>query len=197
MSMYKIANLNYIGCYQDKHYRILGGKSTNSKGMTIEKCEDICRNENTQYYGVQASTWCFCGNNLRHSVKKPEGECNYKCDGNKKQNCGGNMRMSMFRHPDYLGCYLDKQYRILGGKSTNSKGMTVEKCKEICWDEYNQFYGLQASTWCFCGNTLRHSDRKPEGECNYKCDGNKNQNCGGSWRMSIYNNPDVDLLVCQ
>ena len=49
-------------------------------------------------------------------------------------------------------------------------------------------YLFQASTWCFCGNTLDpiHYPKKPEKDCKMPCIGNTQQMCGGGGRNSIY-----------
>ncbi|XP_062598585.1 uncharacterized protein LOC134260014 [Saccostrea cucullata] len=178
----------YLGCFQDQYNRILAEKNTNTKSMTVEYCRNFC--SNYQFYGVEFSSWCFCGNSLTTNVRKSEGEFNMKCSGNNRQICGGGWRINIYRKPDqkeYLGCFQDQNNRILTEKHTNIQSMTVEYCRNYC-AKY-QFYGVEYSSWCFCGSSLITNVRKPEGECNMKCSGNNRQICGGGWRMNIYRKP--------
>lgn len=40
---------------------------------------------------------------------------------------------------------------------------------------------------CFCGNALPKRARKlPKFSCNMKCTGNKNEKCGGLWKISVF-----------
>ncbi|XP_061186438.1 uncharacterized protein LOC133194513 [Saccostrea echinata] len=196
MNIYRNPDYNkgYLGCFQDQHNRVLTGKYAHTNTMTVQNCREMCIKENNQYYGVQASSWCFCGDALTKYVKKPEGECNMKCVGNKKEICGGGWRMNIYRNPGhnkgYLGCFKDQHNRVLTGKYAHTNSMTVQNCREMCMKENNQYYGVQASSWCFCGDDLTKYVKKPEGECNMKCVGNKKEICGGGWRMNIYRNPD-------
>ncbi|XP_062621145.1 uncharacterized protein LOC134282767 [Saccostrea cucullata] len=188
----------YLGCFQDQSNRTLAGKKTNKKSMTVKYCKNFCTKY--KFYGVEDSTWCFCGNYFTENVRHPERECNMKCSGNNKEICGGSWRMNIYRSPEYnneyLGCFQDQTSRTLADNYTNKKSMTVEYCRKFCTNF--QFYGVQYSTWCFCGNRLTKNVKKPEGECHMKCKGNLKQICGGSWRMNIYKKPEYnkDYLGC-
>ncbi|XP_062608867.1 uncharacterized protein LOC134270643 [Saccostrea cucullata] len=189
----------YMGCFQDQQDRTLTGKYTTTTSMTIETCKNICTKENNQFYGVQYSHQCFCGDFLSTNIPKPERECNMKCSGNKNQMCGGHYRMNIYRNLNYnqehlihLGCYQDQPTRTLAGKKTKSKSMTIETCKNICTKENTKFYGVEFSSECFCGSMLTTNILRPDRECNMKCNGNKQQTCGGIYRMNIYLNPDYN-----
>ncbi|XP_061186929.1 uncharacterized protein LOC133195065 [Saccostrea echinata] len=189
----------YLGCFQDQPKRTLAGKFTMTTSMTIETCKNICTKENNQFYGVQYSHQCFCGDSLTTTIPRSEKECNMKCSGNKQQMCGGIYRMNIYRNPNYkkdqeqplyLGCFQDQPKRTLAGKFTMTTSMTIETCKNICTKENNQFYGVQYSHQCFCGDSLTTNIPRSEKECNMKCSGNKQQICGGIYRMNIYRNPN-------
>ncbi|CAG2204413.1 unnamed protein product [Mytilus edulis] len=65
--------------------------------------------------------------------------------------------------------------------------MTLEKCKGLCIN--HRYLGLQNSYECFCGDSLGGSDvyqKTNESECNYACQGDSSQKCGGFWRSSVY-----------
>ena len=59
-----------------------------------------------------------------------------------------------------------------------------------------EFFGLQNGNQCHCGNTASRIIPVHPSNCNKRCDGNKTQFCGGSWRMNIFttNAPDYPLI---
>ena len=61
--------------------------------------------------------------------------------------------------------------------------MTVEKCKELCLNGGFAYAGIQYSRQCFCGDTAPIITAT---NCNMKCDGNRDQICGGYWAMNVY-----------
>ena len=50
---------------------------------------------------------------------------------------------------------------------------------------------LQYSIVCFCGNEYDTYGSAKESQCNMKCDGNKNEVCGGDWVNSIYSGINI------
>ncbi|CAC5420703.1 unnamed protein product [Mytilus coruscus] len=89
---------------------------------------------------------------------------------------------------EYLGCYVDDLSRMLDNRHGDIlTQMTLEWCKQKCYK--HQYLGLQASTQCFCGNSLGDQDvyqKTNDSECNRPCRGNSLQICGGYWRNSVY-----------
>ena len=49
-----------------------------------------------------------------------------------------------------------------------------------------KYAGLQASTWCTCGNLYGKHGRAANSECNMGCSAAPGVKCGGIWRNSIY-----------
>lgn len=45
---------------------------------------------------------------------------------------------------------------------------------------------IKAGDECFCGNKL--GKKKSDSECKTPCTGDKEQVCGGSWRLAVYKN---------
>lgn len=45
---------------------------------------------------------------------------------------------------------------------------------------------IKAGDKCFCGNKL--GEKKSDSECKTPCTGDKEQVCGGSWRLAVYKN---------
>ena len=48
---------------------------------------------------------------------------------------------------------------------------------------------LQAKNECFCGDKLTMSNKVKNGECMDPCKGDREQACGGGWRLAVYQNP--------
>ncbi|XP_062580890.1 uncharacterized protein LOC134242776 [Saccostrea cucullata] len=193
-----IVKSGYVGCYQDQWSRTLNGKKTTSSRMTVDKCRNICTNENTYYYGVENANECFCGNRLTRSVKKNDHDCLKQCRGNSRQGCGGAWRVAIYRNYNYkqtrvqtsglVGCYKDQRDRVLTGGRTKSSSMTLSVCRSRCQRENKKYYGLEVGEECFCGNYLKHNHKRSSSECLRPCKGNKAEGCGGNWRIVIYRN---------
>ncbi|ORY12630.1 hypothetical protein BCR34DRAFT_587097 [Clohesyomyces aquaticus] len=90
----------------------------------------------------------------------------------------------------YIGCGKDDAgKRTLNGPQTSGNSMTVEKCIDFCKSKNTQYAGLEYSGECYCGNSVA-ADRAPVkgsvGNCLMKCNGNKDQVCGGAAAISLY-----------
>ncbi|CAM9864281.1 unnamed protein product [Pylaiella littoralis] len=85
----------------------------------------------------------------------------------------------------YIGCYADVQSaRIFELKIDSSDSMTVSTCMELCEDTEYMYYGVQWGRECWCGNafdTYGESD-----SCDYDCEGDMTEICGGFDAMSVY-----------
>ena len=62
------------------------------------------------------------------------------------------------------------------------------------------FSGVQYSTQCFCGTEIAKRGKKISyRKCNRNCPGKRNQKCGGTWAMNIYNGSgrpcEKDILI--
>ena len=49
-----------------------------------------------------------------------------------------------------------------------------------------KYFGLQNGDSCYCGNDDSHFLPVAPEECDHPCSGNGNENCGSSWRLSVY-----------
>jgi hypothetical protein len=85
-----------------------------------------------------------------------------------------------------LGCFEDRDedrdmydYNLI-------EGVTIEKCLAVCKEHGFRFAGLQKGNECFCDDFYGRFGRKSNRECDYNCEGNQNQLCGGYWRNSVY-----------
>ena len=88
-------------------------------------------------------------------------------------------------------CYEDRSARVLNKRYWSDSSMTIEKCKQFCFEKNYLYAGVQFASQCFCGNVINPRIFTPKTECNMQCAGDSSQMCGGSWRMNIYKNPGI------
>ncbi|KAF2185196.1 WSC-domain-containing protein, partial [Zopfia rhizophila CBS 207.26] len=142
-----------------------------------------------EYYGE-----CYFGNSLDSSAQEGTG-CDSRCGGNFSQSCGGSGRMNLYKNTVYAtenpgigdfhlkGCYIDNQgSRALDHHFEDWNGMTVAKCVEAA-----KVFKYVAVDECYYGNTLA-SLATPSSGCNTPRAGNKAEMCGGSNRLTLYEN---------
>ncbi|OAL56652.1 hypothetical protein IQ07DRAFT_14022 [Pyrenochaeta sp. DS3sAY3a] len=74
--------------------------------------------------------------------------------------------------------------------------MTQQKCKNFCtlrsWQAPKapyKFFGIVAGNECHCGNSYSHTP-VPKLDCTTSCSGNPRQACGGTNRMTSWENED-------
>ncbi|TID26095.1 WSC-domain-containing protein [Venturia nashicola] len=93
----------------------------------------------------------------------------------------------------YLGCYRDKQQRLLDGAFTNKSSMAAGVCEEYCStissSSYYPLFGLEYGSQCYCGSSFAHEhpERVEEYWCGVPCMGKTSEICGGTWYISVYN----------
>ena len=82
-------------------------------------------------------------------------------------------------------CMVDNGNRVLGEDwQKNYPDQSVENCLNFC--KGYKYAGVQYGKECFCGNDSHNFQIVPDSQCNMKCSGNKDEICGGSWRMNVY-----------
>ncbi|KAH7409546.1 hypothetical protein BKA64DRAFT_720802 [Cadophora sp. MPI-SDFR-AT-0126] len=88
----------------------------------------------------------------------------------------------------YAGCYTEStKGRALSSKSFADDTMTVEICAQTCAGYI--WFGIEYRRECFCGDSLSAgSNITDESSCSMFCKGNALQVCGGSSRLTMYNN---------
>lgn len=86
----------------------------------------------------------------------------------------------------YTSCLPPSSLPILKSLSTSS--LTLQVCAGFCTG-YN-YFALQSSVQCLCGNTLLPSSSRgqEENKCDLSCAGDAAQRCGGMSSMSVYKN---------
>ena len=82
-------------------------------------------------------------------------------------------------------CVIDSRCRLLPHKMGNSGTNTPQECSGQCKSSGFKFFGVQASSECFCGNSAPPISSLRPDECKYPCSGDDTQFCGGGWRMNV------------
>lgn len=197
-----VDGFEYQGCYTDNiPQRVLSGKVYVENQMTLAKCAASCKASNYGFFGVTYGTECFCGTTLDSgSAEVPEVQCDMTCSGDHSEQCGSANRLNVYKNPaliqtgssnpetvgefKYKSCWTDDVAdRSLNAVDWRTDDMTIEKCAERCADY--QYFGLEYSRECFCGNELG-GQVAPEKECSLLCMGNGTQWCGGPARLNLY-----------
>ncbi|XP_053398181.1 uncharacterized protein LOC128556637 [Mercenaria mercenaria] len=100
----------------------------------------------------------------------------------------------------YIGCFIDYRYRVLNGKGKQFHPNSGNRCKNFCRGYGYRYAGTESGEECFCGNKIRI--KRPANNCDYECEGNPSEFCGGAWRISIYDiwycvtNPCLNGATC-
>ncbi|XP_052106228.1 zonadhesin-like isoform X16 [Mytilus californianus] len=196
---HKYAKCKKGKCICKSGYRGDGIRScTNNKDNT-PKCMMKCHKKARCIKGKCVCKAKYQGDGVRSCTKNKDKtpKCTRKC--HKKARCikgkcvckakyqGDGVRScTKGKESAYIGCYQDDSTRILPKEVLKDKGMTVQKCQQFCGQKGFKFAGVEYGYECFCGNVLRKDRKRKERDCKTPCSGNKQQICGGTWRISIY-----------
>lgn len=165
--------------------------------LTLETCKAYCVDDRGYiFFGVEFGTECYCGDHREESSTRVEdSECDMPCAGGESQTCGGASRINIYGSVDtpshvWLGCKTnsDPAGPALDEHSFVSTSMTNELCGTECEVEgpFN-YYGTQESDTCLCGDALRQSSKAAaNNECNMRCAGDMNWDCGGERRLTTF-----------
>ena len=138
---------------------------------------------------------CYCGNKInaaQGAVVATDGRCKLPCAGDGSQICGGSYGLSLYTLGlPYVGCAVDTAgaggARTLSGPQFTAPDMTIGKCLSACGTDY-ALAGVEYGSECYCGSPSTPLTLVDPSACNTKCKGASDQNCGGTWRLSVYNN---------
>lgn len=87
-----------------------------------------------------------------------------------------------------MGCALEVSGRALSGLSYTSSSMTIESCNAYCTQNNYALSGVEYGTQCYCGNGISSASSFGQTGCSMTCGGNSAEFCGGSNRLSVFNN---------
>ncbi len=134
-----------LGCYTEATIgRALADVTYANNAMTVEMCASECTG--FAMFGLEYHQECYCGNTLAAgSVATSKLECKYSCMGNSSENCGGDLRLNLYKfgatsivttvETTYTrqGCYTEGTgIRALTEKAYCSDSMSVEQCAIAC-----------------------------------------------------------------
>ncbi|KAL5598844.1 uncharacterized protein BROUX77_005877 [Berkeleyomyces rouxiae] len=194
-----------VGCYDDSGSTpALTLRSTESSDhMTVESCVSFCKGNGYRYAGLEYYGICFCGQTINSSPLEAD-QCNFPCNGNSSEVCGGNSKISVWADPtfgdfsevttaDYKasGCWSDdsSEGRALSWKQEALDGskMTPEMCLGSCKDGGYPYAGLEYGGECYCGVAIGNfSTSIDSSKCSTPCNGDASQTCGGPGALSLY-----------
>ncbi|CAB1117835.1 unnamed protein product [Ectocarpus sp. CCAP 1310/34] len=93
------------------------------------------------------------------------------------------------RNYTHLGCFVDKKSdRVMGHKITDEE-VDTEFCYDYCLEEHAPLMATQWGIECWCATEVDvEYERHGEAEelCDYKCGGDKTENCGGYNAFDLY-----------
>ncbi len=211
-----IGNYRFAGCYTESPTgRILPGNATSGDDMTAEKCAVFCQGWSFFGTEYSRECYCG-DNVDREAQPVPLTQCAMPCAGNASEVCGDANRVSLYHDntiagptdppvtdngsSGFLGCFTEVgraggEGRTLTGASFSSYNMSLDACESFCVNEGLQttqntpykYWGVEYGRECYCSDnlasgTLRVNDR----DCSQVCSGKKQEICGGSSLLSLY-----------
>ncbi|KAL7901012.1 WSC domain-containing protein [Trichoderma sp. SZMC 28014] len=203
----------YSGCFQDggpgNPNALIFRSTLPSNNMTVEECVSECKGNGFRYAGLEYYGVCFCGGTV-DGPQLDDSQCSFPCNGNKSETCGGNNILSVWQDPtfptkqvtigDYkaAGCYSDnsQQGRALSwSANVDASTFTTESCLAACEAEGFPLAGTEYGSECWCGNVLANSTAKvDDSQCNFACQGNSSETCGGRGLLDLYIATDLESL---
>ncbi|XP_063444974.1 uncharacterized protein LOC134725242 [Mytilus trossulus] len=139
--------------------------------------------------------------NVTQTQHQLEGVCN------EKQSCLINETSINFKHYqiprtidvsyrceyEYVGCYIDNWSRAYHFQPRNPHHeMSTQICYQFCLkqNQFVTFFATENGNECYCGNgeKLGNGAYRASSGCNEACKNNQNRDemCGGNWRLSVY-----------
>ncbi|ETS86981.1 hypothetical protein PFICI_00809 [Pestalotiopsis fici W106-1] len=210
------AGFSALGCYVDSgNPRLLTYQATSGSTNTPQSCATACQSAGYKYSGTEYASECWCGNTKpdNSTLATSSSECNMACSGDATQTCGAGNRLSVVDDTTWtssfgvrasygtwtlMDCYVDTSSRILpNGVSLSASGgssnATIAHCLDACAASGYPYCGEEYYSECY-GGQLSSSAAVASGAdplsagCDYPCNGNKTEACGGSNRILVYKN---------
>ncbi|KAI0121104.1 WSC domain-containing protein [Xylariales sp. AK1849] len=196
----------FAGCAADSgSQRTLSGYSFSASNMTVGYCTATCKAQGYPLAGLEYARECYCATTLSSSASYTSpADCQttpkMTCAGNQTQWCGAPSLLTIWNNtssssaaptklPGYLGCYAEASGHLLNQASYANATVSVSQCTAYCQAGNYAMIGVEYGGECYCGSTQPASTQlADETTCNMSCKGNTSQICGGSSRISVYNN---------
>ena len=133
------------------------------------RCQEYCKQQGYLYYGVQATTECFCGNNYPDDNRMvDESSCSSNCPADSSLKCGSGCKMNIYLVKDSAEqCGMENDIDYGGndvimpdGKlkcsspytsacTESSPTVNAPSCRSFCL-ESNYFTWKSSSQECYC-----------------------------------------------
>jgi len=201
------------GCFVDGNPRALPTQAYNNGANSAATCALACRNLGLRYSGTEYSSECWCGNYLPSNVAD-NSTCSMACSGDASQTCGGPNRLTVaidttwkqtfFARSSYSTwqlktCYVDSSTRTLPSKLEvvgGANNMTTANCLDACTAQGLPYCGTEYYQECWGGPNAPDASLALPGDalasgCNFKCNGNSTEACGGADRLLVYYNSAI------
>ncbi|CAJ2506776.1 Uu.00g079620.m01.CDS01 [Anthostomella pinea] len=204
----------YAGCFSDpggNSRALLGASNVDTVGMTNEVCVAFCQSKGYTIAGTEYSQECYCSNANTGTTIMDVTRCDSICKGDPRELCGSSGKMSVWNitqaqtgtpppvtkpvpavangTASYVGCYTEISGRTLDKASYSSDTMSVDSCASFCQSKNYALFGVEYAQQCYCSNTIKSpSAVSAESQCSMACKGDPTQTCGGSSKLSIWNN---------
>ncbi|KAK7575921.1 hypothetical protein V9T40_012207 [Parthenolecanium corni] len=150
---------------------------------------------------------CYCSHTYpSRYTRVSDSECKVTCAGSSNSDCGGVLRVNVYStglprrqaivNKWYLGCYKDddKNNRMFRGQHNVFEDNSPDICHRHCLKIGYAYFGVTYYRECFCGDEDPWADLLlSDSECSQECNGDSNQKCGGSWRLSVYRTGIFDI----
>ncbi|KAK1239930.1 hypothetical protein MKX08_007372 [Trichoderma sp. CBMAI-0020] len=206
----------YIGCYKENNPgRQLSTQLYGDDNNTNPMCISACAGQNFKYCGTQYHTECWAGNTIP-SLKVDDSNCNYYCNGDINQVCGGNgdgteAFISLFAdslatnstnppppsggpvvNPGVngyasIGCYTEATNTRALPYEFDTNKQTVKECVDACKAGSYTYAGVEYGGECWCGDSFGDGAvSAPITDCGMTCNDNSTEYCGGPNRLNVY-----------
>lgn len=212
---------SYIGCYNEIGGRALRASSFDNSSTTVEMCAQYCNQY--QYFGVEYSSECYCGNTIYTGSTNGSNACTMSCVGNPNETCGGSGGLSMYMQNGtfvtpsntqpavapaptstaitvqsiaaftYQGCFNEVPGRAMQGISFSNSSASIETCAAFCKNW--QYFGVEYASECYCASSIQSGSTNSSTACTMPCAGNSGEICGGSNAINVYAQPASNLTT--
>ncbi|KAM3539255.1 hypothetical protein ARSEF1564_007817 [Beauveria bassiana] len=197
------------GCYTNGDTALIMRSTASSNDMTVEKCTSVCKGNAFRYAGLTYYGVCYCGDEIA-AEKTADASCNYPCNGDKGQLCGGKDTLNIWEDSTYTktpsevtvadyaysGCYVDNANGLGRAfpwpESIEPAKFTPEACIAACKAQGFPIAATEYAHECWCGNVLSRTVKADEKDCNAPCGGDASKICGGGNRLSVYIAKDLE-----
>uniref|UniRef100_A0A1I8F158 WSC domain-containing protein n=1 Tax=Macrostomum lignano TaxID=282301 RepID=A0A1I8F158_9PLAT len=152
----------YLGCFND---------SINSQQLPLRR----------QFGTLQNKDWCLCGN--AHSSKT---DCRSLCAINPAREEPGKVLRRPTKGGEKIGCFTDSSDRDLPLVLNAGQMASRQHCWHQCVSRGYAYFGLQAASFCTCGNVYGRYGKLADDRCSMTCAGAWDQTCGAGMVNEVF-----------